>query len=153
MSTDPQSTNEPDSLLGPLLAELAGLRDELRGAAEARWRLARLEIGVALVDVRRLAVAFAVAALLVLVSLPVLVVAVADLLAGTLGIDRTGWLLIEFGALVVIAAATGWLAWRRFRNQFVGLEETLEVLREDLAWAEQMTGKEQPNPDSDRATS
>lgn len=140
MSADPQSTNETDSLLGPLLAELAGLRDELRGAADARWRLARLEIGVALVDIRRLAVAFAVAALLVLVSLPVLVVAVADLLAGTLGIDRTGWLLIEFGGLVVTAAATGWLAWRRFRSQFVGLEETLEVLREDLAWAEQMAG-------------
>jgi hypothetical protein len=151
MSADPQSTNETDSLLGPLLAELAGLRDELRGAAEARWRLARLEIGVALVDIRRLAVAFAVAALLVLVSLPVLVVAVADLLAGTLGIDRTGWLLIEFGGLVVTAAATGWLAWRRFRSQFVGLEETLEVLREDLAWAERTLGKERPSGESDAA--
>jgi len=151
MSADPQSTNETQSLLGPLLAELAGLRDELRGAADARWRLARLEIGVALVDIRRLAVALAVAALLVLVSLPVLVVAVADLLAGQLGIDRTGWLLIEFGGLVVIAAATGWLAWRRFRNQFVGLEETLEVLREDLAWAEQMTGNGERGGKADAA--
>jgi hypothetical protein len=144
MPTDPQSTNEPDTLLGPLLAELTGLRAEVRGAAAARWRMARLELGVALTDIRRLAVAFAVAALLALVSLPVLVVAVADLLAGCWGIDRTGWLLIEFGGLVVTAAAIGWLGWRRFQSRFVGLEETLEVLREDLAWAEQMTGKKQP---------
>lgn len=140
MSTESQSTNESESLLGPLLAEFAGLRSELRGAAEARWRLARLEISVAIRDAARLAVAMAIATLLILVSIPVLVVAVADLLAGCFGIDRTGWLLIEFGALVVTAAAIGWLSWRRFRSQFVGLEETLEVLREDLAWAERMTG-------------
>ncbi|HEY2841287.1 MAG TPA: phage holin family protein [Pirellulales bacterium] len=141
MSTDPQTANEPETLLGPLLAELAGLRAELRGAAEARWRLARLELGAALRDIVRLSIAIVVAALLALVSLPVLIVAVADLLAGRLGISRTGWLFIEFGALVLIAAATAWLSWRRFRSHFVGLEETLEVLREDIASLERMTGK------------
>jgi hypothetical protein len=151
MSADPQSSHEPESLLGPLLAELAGLRDEVRGAAEARWRLARLEIGAALVDIRRLAVAIVVAALLALISLPVLLVAVAELLDGRLGIDRAGWLLIEFGGLVIAAAAIGWLAWRRFRSQFVGLEETLEVLREDLVLAERITGKERPGGNANAA--
>ena len=79
---------------------------------------------------------------MLLVSLPVLIVAGADLLAGWLGIDRTGWLLIEFATLVLSAAATGWLGWRRFRSHFVGLEETLEVLREDLAWAERTLAKD-----------
>ncbi|MBI2825488.1 MAG: phage holin family protein [Planctomycetia bacterium] len=129
-----------ESLLGPGIAELRRLRDELRSLAVARWKLARLEILQALADVRRLAIALAVAGLLALVALPVLVVATADMLDGFLSIDRAGWLLMWFAALVVAAVATGWLAWRRFRRQFVGLEETLEELREDAAWLEQTWG-------------
>jgi len=100
-----------------------------------------LELGAAVTDIRRLVVAIVVAALLLLISVPVLIVAGADLLAGLFDIDRTGWLLIEFATLVVAAAATAWLGWRGFQSRFVGLEETLEVLREDVAWAERRWGK------------
>ena len=46
--------------------------------------------------------------------------------------------------VVVAAAGVGWLAWRRFRRHFVGLEESLEVLREDRAWIDALMGREQP---------
>lgn len=128
------------------MAELGRLRDELRALVVARWRLARLEITRALADIRRLAIALAAAGVLALVALPVLVVATADLLDGFLQIDRTGWLLIWFAMLVVAAAAIGWLAWRRFRRQFVGLEETLEELREDAAWIKQTWSRQQETP-------
>lgn len=153
MSNDPESTDEPDTLLGPILADLAGLREELRAAADARWRLARLELIAAARDLRKLTVAIVVAALLLLISLPVLIVAGADLLDGSLGINRTGWLLIEFATLVIAAVATAWLAWTRFRSRFVGLEETLEVLKEDLAWAERVFSKaERPGEPDDVIT-
>lgn len=132
---------EPEKLFAPTTAELGRLRDVLRRAVAARWALASLELTAALGDIKRLTISLAVAALVVLVSLPVLVVAICDALAGVWGIDRAGWLLIAFATLIVTASLTGWLGWRRFQRQFVGLEETLETLREDQAWLESLTGK------------
>ena len=43
--------------------------------------------------------------------------------------------------LLVAAALVAWLAWRRFRRRFVGLEETLEELREDLVWLQEWGGQ------------
>jgi len=131
-------TTEKDSLFGPTTAELAQLQVELRTALDARWQLARLELGAAALDVRRLAAALAAAGLLGMISLPVLVVALADLLDGLAGLSRTAWLFVEFGALVLAAAGIAWFAYRRFQRQFTGLEETLEVLREDQAWLESL---------------
>ena len=134
-------TSDEDTLFAPTAAELGRLRVALRTLVAARWQLARLEISVAVGDMKRLVLALAVAAILALISLPVLVVAAADGLAGRLGIDRTGWLLIWFGGLVLAALASGWLGWRRFQRHFVGLEETLEVLREDQAWVESLANR------------
>ena len=128
--------DDEESLFAPAAAEIARLRDELRAIVAARWQLARLELGIALADLRRLAIALAVTAVLAVVSLPVLFVALADALAGVWGITRTGWLLIEFAVLVLAAVGTGWLGWQRFQRHFVGFEETLEVLREDQRWIE-----------------
>jgi Putative Actinobacterial Holin-X, holin superfamily III len=138
--------NDDDSLFGPTVAEVSRLRDELRDHVAVRWQLARLELTVAFADLRRLAICLAVAGLLALISLPVAVVAAADALAGQFGIDRTGWLLIWFAGLVVAAVATGWLGWRRFQRHFVGLEETLEVLREDQAWVESLAVRSKRSP-------
>jgi hypothetical protein len=130
--------NEEETLFGPTLAELGRLRAELRAILATRFELARLESVVALADFKWLALALAISGLLALVSLPVLVVAAADALAGTFGIERVGWLLIWFAGLVVAAVLTAWLGWRRFERRFVGWEETLEVLREDQAWIESL---------------
>jgi len=138
--------HDEETLFGPTTAELGRLRDELRALAAARWQLARLELMIALADLKRLAIAAAVAGVLALVSLPVLVVALAEALAGQWGIDRTGWLLISFAGLVVAAVATGWLGWRRFQRHFVGFEETREVLREDQRWIESLSKRKQSEP-------
>jgi hypothetical protein len=122
--------NDDDSLFGPTVAEVSRLRDELREHVAVRWQLARLELTVAFADLRRLAICLAVAGLLALISLPVAVVAAADALAGQ----------------VVAAVATGWLGWRRFQRHFVGLEETLEVLREDQAWVESLAVRSKRSP-------
>ena len=130
-----------DSLFGPTAAEIGQLRAEVRAALAARWELARLELGAAALDIKRLVVALAIAGLLGLVSLPVFAVALADLLDGLAGLSRGGWLLAEFAALMLSAAGIAWFAYRRFQRQFAGLEETLEVLREDQAWLESLLGK------------
>jgi hypothetical protein len=52
--------------------------------------------------------------------------------------------------LLTAAALVGWLAWRRFRRQFTGLEETLEELREDLVWLQEWSrgGQREQGPSS-----
>ena len=129
-------TDEEQPLFAPTTAELGRLQAELRAAATARWQLAQLELNVAAADIKRLGVALGVAGLVGGISLPVLVVAAAEALAGQGGLSRLEWLLIWGGGLALVAAAIGWLGWRRFQRHFVGLEETLEVLREDQAWIE-----------------
>ena len=59
---------------------------------------------------------------------------VAELLDGRLGIAGAGWLAIFGFGLLATGSATGWFAWRRFRRRFIGLQQTREELREDLAW-------------------
>jgi hypothetical protein len=122
------------SLLGDLRAELNALRDDVREMALARWELAQLEIETDLRSAKRLALVWAAAALMVLTSLPLVFVLLADVLAGCCGIPHFGWLLIFIAGLLGAAVVGSLLAWRRFRRRFVGLEETLEELREDLLW-------------------
>jgi uncharacterized membrane protein YqjE len=138
--------DDEKTLFGPAATEIGRLRDDLRAIVAARWQLARLELSIAFADLWRLAIALAVAAVLALISLPVLIVAVADALSGLWGVSRMGWLLIEFAILVLAAVSTGWLGWRRFKRHFVGLEETLEVLREDQRWIESLSKRRKTGP-------
>ena len=122
----------------PLLAdfrdELAVLGGELREMAAARWELARLELEADRRTLRGLVLAWLIALLMALTALPVLVVCLAEMLAGWQNVPRSVWLL-GFGlGLLAIALLGGCLAWRRFRRRVVGLQETLEELREDLVW-------------------
>jgi hypothetical protein len=122
------------SLLTDARAELGALGGELREMAVARWELARLELQSDLRSAKRLAIAWLAAALMVVTSLPLVAVCLADALDGCGRIPRGGWLLIFAGGLWALALVGGLLAWRRFRRRFVGLQETLEELREDLIW-------------------
>ena len=121
-------------LLADIRAELDGLRDDFREMVVARWELARLEVESDLRAAKRLAVVLTAAVLMVLSSLPLVFVALADVLAGCWHIPRWGWLLISIAVLLTAAAVGSLLAWRSFRRRFVGLAETLEELREDLIW-------------------
>jgi hypothetical protein len=124
-------------LLSDLRAGLRALGAELRESAAARWELARLELAADLRSARRLAICWLAAGAVSLAVLPLLAVALADLLDGCGQISRGGWLLMLAGGLLVPAGAGGWLAWRRFRRRFLGLRETLEELREDVVWLQE----------------
>jgi hypothetical protein len=126
------SVNRP--LLADIRTELGALGGELREMAAQRWELARLELEADCRSAQRLAIAWLAAAIMTLTALPLLAVSAADALDGWGDIARVGWLLIFAGALLVLALAIGVLAWRRFRRRFIGLQETLEELREDLVW-------------------
>jgi len=75
-----------------------------------------------------------VAVIMGLTALPLLAVSLAETLDGCGHIARRDWLWIFGAGLLILALGSGYLAWRRFRRRFVGLEETLEELREDIVW-------------------
>lgn len=133
-------------MIGPDLAMLAELRAELRRLGgdvqtmiELRLQLASLELHVAIGQIKRLTTALAIAAAMGLTALPLVAVYMAEALDGRLGIARSTWLLLFAAGLLLLAGLVGWLAWRTFRRRFVGLEETLEELREDLLWFREWT--------------
>jgi hypothetical protein len=129
-------------LLDDIRTELRALGDELREMAVERWELARLELQADLRSAKRLAIAWLAAAAMVLTALPVLAVCLAEALDGCGDIPRSGWLLIFAGGLPTLALGGGYLAWRRFRRRFVGLQETLEELREDMVWLQEKGGEQ-----------
>jgi hypothetical protein len=128
----------PDDPRRPLLAqfrdELGMFGAELRESVALRWQLAALEIKADLRSTGRLAIALASAAVLGLSILPVLLGAAAIELDGCWNLSTAGWLLAFAAALLLLALMIGWLAWRRFRRRFIGLQQTLEELREDEVW-------------------
>jgi hypothetical protein len=130
-----KTTERP--LLADLRAELGAMGGELREMASARWELARLELQADLLSVKRLAIAWLAAAVMALAALPLLAVCAAEALDGCGNIPRGGWLLIFADGLLMLALGGSYFAWRRFRRRFVGLQETLEELREDLVWLQE----------------
>ena len=126
-------------LLDDVRAELGALGGELREMAAARWELARLELQADLRATKQLAIAWLAAAVMALTALPLAAVWLAEALDGCGHIARREWLLIFAGGLLVLALTGGQLAWRRFRRRFLGLQETLEELHEDLVWLGEKT--------------
>jgi hypothetical protein len=131
----------------PLLSNakeaIGSLAADLQEMARLRWQLAQLELAASARQIRWLVIGLLIAGVVVLSSLPLLIVAAADALAGTAGISFAGWLLILALGLLVGGIAGGWLVWRCFRRRFVGLEQTLEELREDAVWLQEWVGREE----------
>ena len=126
--------------------QIGCLASDVREMASLRWELAQLELKAAAGSIKSLAVAAVVALITALCALPILTVALALWLDGCLGISLLGWLLI-FGLILLIGGiASGTLAWRRFRRRFVGLEQTLEELREDAVWLKEWAGRNDREP-------
>jgi uncharacterized membrane protein YqjE len=137
------ATNAPEpSLLDGLKTECQRTAADLRQLALARWQLARLELVAAKTSVQRYGVSLAVAGVLVLVSLPVLVVALVDAMGTPLGLPRWFWLSVAGVLMLAGAGALAWLARRRFQYEFVGLEETMEEFREDMEWFKEWFGEQ-----------
>ncbi len=129
------SPQEP--LLAGIQDESARLKSDVADFLRVRWRLAWLEVQTAARSACRLAVVLAVAVLLVLSSLPVLAVALAKTWEGWLSVSFAGWLAIFGFGTLALAGMLALFSYLRFRSEFVGLEQTLEELREDVAWLEE----------------
>ncbi|MHC4403868.1 MAG: phage holin family protein [Planctomycetota bacterium] len=135
--------SDPDpELLGGLKDELGRLAGDVGRMVRLRWQLARLEGEAALSSVKRLVVAWIAAAAFGLSGLVMALVALACLWPET-SQPYVLWALLAVGLVLVVAAGlTAWLSRRRFRSTFVGLEETLEELREDLVWLAEWSQRE-----------
>jgi hypothetical protein len=144
----PHPANRP--LLADVRNELRSLGGELREAIAARCELARLEIASDLLSAKRLAVAWIVALVMALTSLPLVAVWMAEVLSELTGIPRGGWLLGFAACLLLAAGVGGYLAWRRFHRNFLGLRETLEELREDMLWLQEHSGTADKTRDDKR---
>lgn len=138
----PVSASNQDSLFADLSAELSGATNELRAFASAQWRLLQSELTAARDQIRALAIAAATSVCAAMVSLPLLIVAVVDALDGQFGWPRWAWLLASGVSLLVGATTVGWLAWRRMRRDFIGLAESMEELREDVIWFQELRARD-----------
>ncbi len=133
---------EPDyPLLDDLKHSVEALAADLRELAALHVRLAQSELNAATQQFRWFAVVLAAAGGVVVVAVSLLAFCLVELLQERLGGARTVWLAgIGLGALVASLAAA-WLAWRRFRRRFVGLQQTAAELRENVVWIEEWLGK------------
>ncbi len=129
-------------LWADLSDEVGSVQADLRQMLALRWQLSRLEVEAAVAQIKRLSIGLLICAVMLLVALPILAVAAAwwldrlkvwEILLGT-------WLLIFGSGLLLGGIAGGYLAWRRFRRRFAGMEQTLEELREDGVWPRQWAG-------------
>ena len=134
---------EPDRpLLAELRDEIASLVAELREMLALRWQLAWLELRTDLGSILRLAAVLALVLLMGLTALPLLAASLAALLDGCLGLSAAGWLAAFGFGLLAVGGLGGYAAWRRFRSRFIGLEQTLEELREDAVWLREWQGRD-----------
>jgi uncharacterized membrane protein YqjE len=132
-----QSPPGSEPLFAGVQRETTRLAGEVRWALGKRWDLARLELAIAGLQFKRLTIWLAACVLAALTVLPLLVVLAADCLGNITSWSRTAWLALFVLLLVCGTPAAVWFAWRRFRREFVGLQATLDELREDLRWLEE----------------
>ncbi len=121
--------------------ELGSLTAEAREMLRLRWKLAELELRSDARLIGRSAVVLGISALMALTALPVLAACAAEMLDGLLGLSRTGWLLMTGLGLLAGGSAAACLVLLHFRRRFIGLEQTLEELREDALWLKAENGE------------
>jgi protein-S-isoprenylcysteine O-methyltransferase Ste14 len=123
-------------LLGELREEISGMAGEVTHLAALRWRLAEIELRESVQTAKRFSICAIVAGVLLLTSLPVFVVSLSAWLLPDLS-----WAWIAGLLLAIAGLAIAWFAWRRFRREFRGLEQSIEELREDLVWIKEWSGR------------
>ncbi|MBX9790975.1 MAG: phage holin family protein [Pirellulales bacterium] len=123
-----------DGLLDDARDAGAQLRADVTAALDVRWRLVRLELGTALLALRRLSISMAIAAWLAASVLPVAAVLCAEALARVAELERIAALAIVGGAMLLLAGLIAAVVWWLFRRRWRGVEQTLEFLREDAEW-------------------
>ncbi|MGD9127367.1 MAG: phage holin family protein [Planctomycetia bacterium] len=129
-------------MFGKLRENLNTLSREVRESVALRYRLAMIELKADLANLRSLVVVFVLALVGVLTGVAVLAVWVAELLDEYIPLCAELWYLIVGLTAIVFSLLLLWFAWRRFRRRWVGLEQTLEELREDIVWLKEWAGKE-----------
>ncbi len=99
-----------------------------------RRQLAEAEIRHDLAVTKRLAIVGGMGAMTAIIGLPILLVALSLQLEAHFQLEHHWW-TVGLGALLLIAGLLTLLAaYRRFRRDFVGLEESITELKEDLVW-------------------
>jgi len=134
-------------LLDDVKNEIGAMGSDLRESLLLRWQLARTEAEADLRSIKQLAVVLAIAIVMALSAVPILLVCLARLLDGWLGVPNTAWLAIFGLGLLIGGATAGHFGWHRFRNRFIGLQQTLEELREDIVWLQEWTKREDADED------
>jgi hypothetical protein len=133
---------DPDRpLLADLKEEVSRIGGDLSRMLQLRWQLAQLEFRSAVRCAGQLAVALAAAAIMALVGLSVLTMRVAGFLDARFPLAGVGWPAAIGLGLLAGTVLLGWMAWRRFRRRFAGLEESVDELREDLVWIREWLGR------------
>jgi uncharacterized membrane protein YqjE len=124
-------------ILSQLRSEAAGLRGELAAMLAARWELARLELEATAAQTRRLAIVLACCGTVGAVGVMVLVALTVEVLHR----HYTGRFLATAAGLAIAASlVAAYAAYRRFRREVVGLNESLAELREDARWLDEWFG-------------
>ena len=128
-----------------LRENLDALSREVRESVVLRCRLAMLELKANLTKLSILAVLFAFALVGFMTGVAVLAVWIAELLDECAPLYAKLWTMIVGLTALVVSLVVAWCAWRYLRRRWVGLEQTLEELREDIAWFKEWAGKEPTN--------
>jgi len=114
--------------------DLKGAGEDLQAMLTLRWELARLEISLAVRQIKALAIVLAVVGVVALVSLSVLTVAAALWIAVHWHRTPESTLFIVGAVLLVLAVLVGIGVVSRFRRRFRGLEDSIAELQEDAEW-------------------
>ena len=126
-----QSDDRP---MEALRENVGGFAHDTITLAELQVRLFKADIGRATAGVMRASVLAVVALCLLLACFPVLLLAGGQALADATGMaPPLGWLLAGVAGAVV-AAGTGWLAWRWTRSRFRELENSRQEFQRNLNW-------------------
>jgi len=113
----------------------------LQELLDARLAMAKLEVRHNIHSFRRLGIAGTIGAVVALSGLPVLLIVLSQALAARTRLDVFTWQFLLGGAFSLAGMLILLLAWRSFRRNFTGLAETLDELREDRRWLEEIAGE------------
>ncbi len=130
-----------DSLFSPLVRQLEGFSNEAQAMLRARAELLGLELQAARSTATWVIVAVLVGLLGLVVSIPVLVVVLSQQIARWFEFDALVVLWIATGIMLLASVGLILLAWRRYRRDFHGLDDSIAELREDMLWMQEWVGK------------